>query len=290
MSTTIATVIFLKDNEWYLQFLLPILAQIEVDYPDIHLTYYIYENDSSDQTPVLLKEFMAGRQGKLMTETGAPTAPEAASARGTTQERIRNFVSFRNAFLDKIREDVCEADWVWFIDSNIFFDKTIITDMLEAAGDVYSERIGMLTCRTTETVLIEKYLALGGDPSKIPEGCEFGLSVNHYYDTYAYIDKDSRSFYPKCNFADCANCAEAEAEGAGGAKATDAAIMDVNSAWGGCVLIKGEIIKSPAVRWDTVIMPNGNALCEHVLFCDRIRSSSGQRIVVLNNIQPFWIA
>jgi hypothetical protein len=70
----------------------------------------------------------------------------------------------------------------------------------------------------------------------------------------------------------------------------DQKIVDVASAFGGFVFIKGDVLNHPKVRWDTIChdIEKDQSICEHVIFCERLSTITDKRIVLLQNVDTLY--
>ena len=285
MTKRIAFVLYTKNDAEYLRdFLFSVLLKtIESDLPECSFHYYFYENDSTDDTVSILREWQVAHPERttIMSET-VPCASHGSTT-GRDYDRIARMTTIRNRFLNKYRTElVSNYDYVWFLDSSIF---TCAEDIAEMLKIIEGDRdIAMVTCNTLETIENNKEVAELYDappPSVVPF-----ITTNHYYDTYAFLSIDNRSYYPNCTSPDCKyqRCRELQVRERGMAP------IEVRSAWGGSVIIDAEVLKPKAVRWSTFAWSDSLAPCEHIYFCDMIRAFWGRKIVIAPNIKPLWIS
>jgi hypothetical protein len=133
----------------------------------------------------------------------------------------------------------------------------------------------MVTPYTSEIVPTEVLRAKG----MVIEGDAPVVSLNHYYDTFAFSDSDGRNAWPKCVFAQCRMCKMDRIK-------ADQQLVDVRSAFGGlCVVRAAPLREHPCVRWSTFEFAGRFSLCEHVGFCDSLRvATRGGRVVVATRV------
>ena len=154
----------LRNNEDYLRdFLLPNLSELENSHPQLEFHYYFYENDSSDQTPALLREFLEGRKGLFKSESfGAPSHP-----RNLTKDRLQHVVNCRRKLME-LRP--FEGDWTLLLDSDTLFSPHLLNQFLEMA---LPEDCVALSCNGRDMV-----------------SCQSHPDCSHYYDVLAFKSTD----------------------------------------------------------------------------------------------------
>lgn len=237
-------------------------------YYDVSFSYFFYENDSKDNTPQLIREFLKNRNGKLLKEdnkyvdlvgeTQRPIFDEnIKNLPPITPQRIRKMVNLRNDLLKSIQP--IQSDWTLLIDSNIFFDTLSLNDMFSCLPS--KNNIGMIT-----------------PYSKI-------MNTTHYFDTFAFTDNNGNNSWPYCVFDVCDSCNLKTYN----TKNNQNTEIDVLSAFGGFSLIKTEFLNDPLIKWSTVNITPYFSLCEHVLFCQFLKSKFNIRIIVnLNAKNIYW--
>jgi hypothetical protein len=273
----LAVVIFLRDNEEYIDFLNTFFSKYEKSHPNIEISYYAYENNSKDGTRSKMSEFMADRKGVFLYDDDEPVS--AHNMIGVSPTRLQRMVRVRNKFLNHIRAELLRANYVFFLDTDIILSDDDLDTLLQTAS-TYTD-IAMLTCNTKSLYPVTSEMRAKGD---IPAGREL-MTLEHYYDTYAFVNTDNVSYYPMCCFPECRDllCMNNEKK-----LAKVPEILDVRSAWGGCVLVDAQIFNDKEIRWETISYEK-IAICEHVYFCDAIRLRTGRRVVVLTKVSPFCI-
>lgn len=279
--TSIALFLYVRNNAKYLrEYLLPKLSKLENLYSNNAVfTYYIYENDSTDDTQQLVSEFMATgpRPGVFLTEE----LNLSKTMEGTSFERIGRMAFVRNRLLDRARAEPCFANhnWCLFIDSDIFFDEGSLAEMF--AIQPAKNDIVMITCNTQE--VFRNTFAQDVIPGCVPIVTQY-----HYYDTFALVSMDDKLSYPMC----CnPTCARLECEDAPKRHVTlnVGCVTEVRSAWAGFVLIDASALCNPGVRWKALKIFDGNSLCEHIYFCDVLRATSQKKVVILEPVHCYWM-
>lgn len=269
----ITVILLLRNNRVYLEWFLDAMEKLEKRHSNTEFSYAFYENNSTDTTVRLLNKFVNAPVRKnraLLISEKLKDAPTGFSAEDG-YHRPKYLGKLRNSFLKRLRP--LESDWTWLLDTDIYFPPNVLECMF--ACQPANNNIAMVTCYTKEV-------------SKV-EGQGFECR-NHYYDTYSVVDTEDRFFYPLCRFAECARCAEQRALAKVPAIDPKMAVIDVRSAYGGCVLVPSAILNDPIVEWRTTEVCFGElAMCEHVFFCDTIRiASKGGRVVILQNIRDLY--
>jgi len=175
-------------------------------------------------------------------------------------------------------------EWTLLLDSDIFFPEDILERMFAArAIDPVPESIGMLTCYTQQLFPADRIPAIAEPCPDMPAWALAG----HYFDTYAFRDAGHRHHHPFCAFARCRRCrAGGRSEAAPGLIPADRTIVDVAAAFGGLALLPTRCLHDPRIRWTTYGSGHDrdHVLAEHVVFCDRLRTITGKRVVVLQDV------
>jgi len=280
--STLAVVALFRDNADYLPHAFSRFAAWER--AGLPIRYYFLENDSSDATAGLLAEFMEGRRGRLESRR---LAVRYERGRGReNHDRIMPLARMRNFIVDVAMKDPPQAadEWTLLLDSDIFFPADVLSRIFAArAGDPRPESIGMLTCYTQQLFQPDRIPRIASPALGMP-----GFAVcDHYFDTFAFQDIGHRHHHPFCGFARCRRCRE------DGTQQyplplvpADRPIVDVAAAFGGFALVTTQTLRDPRIRWTTYGSgcDQERVLAEHVVFCDRLRTVTGKRIVVLQSI------
>lgn len=264
-----------RNDEKYLTFLLSYFRFIEDTY-DVEFVYYFIENNSTDNTQNTLKEFIKNRRNSKLILFNLKKDYKNIGD-GRNYDRISNLAKIRNKLVD----NVCpiNADWSLFIDSNIYFPQDILEKIFNNVKPS-EQNIGMMTMYTQQLFIPEIHKINSKEPALI----------GHYYDTYPFFDKYNKSHYPHCAFEKCNLCSNKRNGLDRKVISKSESIVDVNSAFGGFVLIQGTILNNPKIRWSTYSyqIDNDQCLCEHLLFCEKLRSYTDKRIVVLQDIDNIY--
>jgi hypothetical protein len=209
-STKIVPVLMLfHNNEEYCRTLLPTVMnniQAAVETLGLQSRFYMYENDSVDQTAKILKRLDASVFSERLQEESPVLA-----AMGRTSLRCNRIAFLRNAMVGWALPDIFNAPFVMCVDSNIVLSKNSVVSMFQAMGP----GIAMAT------------------PNSVDASCP-----THYYDTYAYTPLNGRPSFNNimCPKDDCLKCA---------ATIRMPLIQKVHSAFGGaCILMPKALLNS----------------------------------------------
>jgi len=265
--TTIGVMLWYRNNADYIRkFVKPFFDRVEALYTYVEFKYFIMENDSTDDTSKELTEFMHDREGFLVSENLGLND----IAGGVSFDRINRMAYIRNYLLQRVRQHIPELQWVLVLDSDVYIDELIIRDMIESKPKL--NNIGMM-CANGVAVYMQD------GQTEIPD------TFMHYYDSFAFVDKNDMSYHPLCASSQCiSSVCNAEIPQRLDFKGQ----IDVRSAWGGCVMIDARVFDHPRVEWKSMLITPKRSICEHVYFCDSIHISSGKRIVVCGDVYAYY--
>jgi len=201
---------------------------------DYLFTYSFYENDSKDETPRKLKDWIEGKNGRLISRVHG--LKKWGSVNSTN--RTKQLSYYRNRCLQFLSCDSYE--YVFIVDSDIEYSQDLFSKMVYKMD--MNKTIGMLTANTIQNV-----------NDIYNTDCK-----SSYFDSWALIDLNGNqsltySSNPFLRFKDRKRWNEAKQ-------------ISVNSAFGGIAIIRGSLIKNKDLEW------NGDNGCEHWYFCEKIRS------------------
>jgi GT2 family glycosyltransferase len=274
-----------RNNEPFLRFFLPKLERMAEMY-SCEFRYFFIENDSTDGTRELLKAFFAGqsRKGKLLL--GKLDKDYSNVGAGMNYDRTMTLARLRNTVADV----ACQtpSDWTLWLDSHIFFDADILHKLF--AIEPMKNDIGMIapyTCQVSTLAQVRRLLpqVRMSDGNEDPERL---MNMKHYYDTYPFISSSGHSYYPYCSFQRCMQCVHVHPPDMKlPLVPASQKVVDVQSCFGGLVLMDSSIIADTRIRWGTLShsYTGLHTLSEHVLFCDRLRSITGKRVVVVQDVE-----
>jgi len=237
--------IFRNNAAWLRNWFIPKMRELETKY---ELSYYFYENDSSDSTRQLLQDFVYGSEAQNINRRGrfkSDSRNPRTFKRDVSHERISNISDARNRLLS-LRP--FRGEWTMMIDSETFFPDDLIERFINL-------NIG------TDTVAVS---CNGVNRSRCKHHRNTGC--RHYYDTLALIDQHGElGFnYTAKNGLSCCHLSDPkdrEAWERGEA-------VPVQSAFGGCCFYRTGTINNPVHKYETKIehkyRGRGKALwCEH---------------------------
>jgi Fe2+ or Zn2+ uptake regulation protein len=190
-------------------------------------SYFFYENDSTDKTVDILKEWISKKSGDLKAEI--LNAPKFGST--TDPARMKFLCECRNKCKDLALDN--QFDYSLLIDSDIEFDNENFILQFEDLNKL--DNAAMVTANVRQN---------------IPD-LTFNQSIDSYYDVYAFRDKyGSNGIY----FSDCPSyiCEDQ-------LKWKLSLPIITMSSFGGFALIKSNIFNK--VRWSSDIH------CDHVNMC-----------------------
>ncbi len=252
----ISVIVLARNNATYLPKLFNMLQALEQNY-EVRLSFTFLENGSNDQTPELIKDFLQEREG-VLANIGNTKLLDG-------QPRTVKMANLRNKAKDLSPRN---SDWHMLIDTDIYFESNILEKMF--AHNPSEKLVGML--------------------------CAYGIEIwpgktegewktqGHYYDTFAYVDQKRGLHWPHCAFTDCKKCATTSH-----VKVEPIGLMEVVSAFGGVALIKSDVIHHEGVEWQS-FQNNDVWMCEHVLFCDRVKNKAGLSVSIATDCHVFWDA
>lgn len=265
-----------RNNSSYLDFLFKIFEQWESTYY-VEFRYFFMENNSTDDTRDKILNFVKTRpKSKAILFNAKKDYVNMEDGRNFN--RISTLAKLRNKLIDCITP-LSEDEWCIFVDSNIYFRYDVLQDIFKHDFSKHPN-IGMICVYTQQLLLPELHLKNATEPAL----------MNHFYDTYSFLDNNNRSFYPLCAFEKCPICTKYQTDKTHPRIKQNQEITEVNSCFGGFVLINSDVLNDKRIRWETILydMYTDKSLCEHYLFCDRLRSVSNKKIVILQNVDRLY--
>lgn len=251
--SVISVLCICKDNEIWLKYATAQFENYEKIY-DVEFEYFFYQNNSSDNTCNVVSQFLQSRKGKLISDD---QPKYTVSPSGTNFDRTRSLSYYRNSIIEANRP--FHSEWSILIDSNIVFQPDLLLEMFKC-----HPKKNNITMVTPFTAAINKY------------NNQEAFTSNHYYDTFAFVSNESKSYWPNCIFKTCSRC-----------KLTSIPesqnVVDVDSAFGGFALIESDNLNNNFIKYDTISAFENYSLCEHVLFCKSLKTLTNKRIVILQS-------
>ncbi len=234
MTKTIAVISLWRDSQSYIYSSLNQISNQEQELgSDYSFFYSFYENDSLDDTSLILSEWLENRQGILLTEERNHPKWESVPSRSRTVAMAQ----YRNFCLDSLRDK--NYDYLFILDSDIYYQNDLFKTMIHLLDN--NHMYGMITSNTQQNV-----------------SDKFGSNrLTSYYDSWALKDIQgnqglSFSYNPFLMTTD--------------RRKWDKLLpISVASAFGGISLVRGDFLQDKNLRW------NGDLGCEHWYFCQKIR-------------------
>ena len=264
---------FKNDEEYLNKFFVDITKAFEDTY-DVDFNYFCIDNNSSDNTRDILRVFFKTKSKKSKLILHHVQRDYKNIGNGKNYDRISNLSKLRNLLVDNITP--LESDWCLFIDSNIFFKKEILDNMFKYQP--CSENIGMMIPYTQQLFIPEIHKIKGDKPALL----------KHFYDTFSIFNTNGKSYWPYCPFEKCMICDHSKCKDR--ETFPSVPIHDINSGFGGFVLLETEILNNPLIRWDTLShnVENDESICEHYLFSYMLKKLTKKRIVVLQEVDDIY--
>jgi len=277
----IAVLALFKNVERYLnKYLFKHLEKMENE-NKYEFHYYFLENDSTDLTRFLLETFLENRNGKLFTLNDVKS--EVFKKDAVTYERVKLFVYLRNYLLDNIRVYLKDVDYVMILDADVFFEGTkTITELIKVLET--NDNLVMISPYQYEYTNKEK-LSKVVPLESLDHIDEPIFSVGHNYDTFAIEYEDGSITWPFCRFQRCNLCTNIDCN-IDDFIDPDISLVMVNSCFNGLCLIRStDVFQNKELKYDTInVKTRCISLCEHIMFCNRLRVLTGKQIAIAQNI------
>jgi hypothetical protein len=224
-------------------FLDALATEIEKKYTTIEFEYYIYENNSTDNTKIHIENFAKNRRCKYLLEDLTNNNMHT----GINVERGVHMATIRNKLKDF--HGILDSDYTLLLDSDVVF----LTETIEQLINSFNDTISMVSAFC---ICWEVYHS-------------HNRSI-HYYDSLAVISNDNISYKENdntCLFKSCQSCRIhryiKQIHINDSQLFDDNQIIYVKSAFGSMSMIKTNIYNT--VNWL-------NSICEHHSFCEQIRN------------------
>jgi hypothetical protein len=247
-TTKISVSLIVKNNEKWLNYIFNKFKNFEVIYHDtIEFEYFIYENNSTDNTKTLIKNFMENRKGKYLLED----LENNCTLIGISVQRglWMNFIRRKN----KENHGKLNSDYVLLIDSEVHFQDDIIDELLNTFKK--HKNIASLSCYC----ISEKTI-----PHK---------NSRHYYDSFAMVTMDNIDYKINnntCMFNHCGVCIRLRYKSNLNKHLINkSGIIEVKSAFG-CMCIIPTIYYNEC-NYDDNEFKKYNNNCEHYHFNQQLR-------------------
>ena len=204
-----------RDSESYLEDTLARLSSLEDAETSVDFEFFFYENDSTDATVPLLKEWLSDRKGLLSSEQ----LNKPKFSQSTSVDRQIDMTAYRNNMLSMAKP--LDSDYSIILDSDVEFGSSLIREYLP----YFSDEISMVTPNILQNIKCQ-----------MSDGAR-----ESYYDSFALIDRFGNqgmtwASNPFFNTEDRNKWERGEA-------------VEVRSAFGGCPMIKSDVLNE--VEWST---------------------------------------
>lgn len=173
-----------RDSSIYIKECLSTWDKIE-SVSDIEFSYYFYENDSIDETPEILNQWMKGRSGVFLSEK--LNAPKYGSVLDRNRMLLMSSIRNKMLLLDKKQD----SEYSIVFDSDVSFNPNIVDDFLCYTNLNFS----MLTSNIRQNVPCK--MGSGSDDSYYDSSILYdtnGINCMTWSDNPFYESKDRDQF------------------------------------------------------------------------------------------------
>jgi len=118
-----------RDSEKYIERTLSKLDDIEKRHPEISFSYFFYENDSVDNTALILKDWINNKNGTFVSEKLNSQREEFV----ITPSRMQKMAYFRNRMINIGR--FIKSKYSIIFDSDVIFEADIVNKFLSKIDD-----------------------------------------------------------------------------------------------------------------------------------------------------------
>jgi hypothetical protein len=239
----VSVILLLRDCDKYVQYLNEKFSELEVLYKNsIQFEYYMYENDSTDNTKKEIQQFFKNKKGKYLFEN----IKDSYLMCGISTHRGKKMAILRNNL--KKFHGTLKTDFVLLIDSDVIFLEDSIIKMINDIINIEN------------SVMVTPYCICWDWYSQSEDN-------NHYYDSFAVITNDNINYEINDNTCMFENCEKCKAHRKNknihlNCLLSNNSISKVRSAFGSFALIKTAVYNK--VFWE-------HSICEHHSFCNNVR-------------------
>jgi len=246
----------IRNGEKYMIYLEKLFYDIGNSYKNYNFEFFIYENNSIDQTKEAIESFAIGRNCRYLLED----IENNNMKEGINMERGKHMATIRN----KLKEfhGKLDSDYVLLFDCDVVFLPNTIEKLIQTIND--------------ETVMASCFCICWDVYSNNDKSI-------HYYDSFALISNDNISYKEndnRCLFKSCKICTSHRKHM--NINIEDKFLFDdnnvvyVKSCFGSLSLIKTDVYNN--VNWD-------DSICEHHSFCEKVNNYG--KIVINPKIKIF---
>jgi hypothetical protein len=231
----------IRNGEDYINYINNLFCKIESKYPHYIIEYFIYENNSTDNTKINIINFCKNRNAHFLLED----IPNNNILKGISIERGVHMMEIRNKLKDF--HGFLNSDYVLLLDCDVVFSTSTIDKLINSMND----EIAMISCFVVDYTIYNQNKIL------------------HYYDSFALITDNDLSYKETnntCLFKTCTRCINIRKDNSiiidENKLLNNDKLINVNSAFGSMSLIKTDIYNK--VQWS-------NSICEHFSFCNEVK-------------------
>lgn len=252
----IAILLLVYNNARYIQYLHHLFDEIKNEDCPYDFHFFIYENNSSDQTKQAIESFMKDRNGSFVCED----IERAVFFEGGIQIQRASHMARLRQKLKEVhgKEAIRQSDFVFIIDSDVVFNLQTLHDMILSMTSLH------------DCVMLSGF-------SICYDFFEKSNKKNtHYYDSLAFISKDGISYKENdntCLFDICPRCENHRRFKKVNIPQnkllpSSSPPIEVNSAFGSMSVLRADIYNSI----DYHLRPDHKYVCEHHAFSERIKN------------------
>lgn len=240
--------ILLRDNE---KFIPTMIKQFEnLEKLDYNFSFFIYENDSRDNTVKLVKQWSQNKQNVVLyteklDQQPACNTPDCRNPQNTA--RCEKLAKIRNKVMNIILDMYGNYDYIAIVDSDVFYDNDNVKKMFDTLDN------------NKEVIMVTPHSI---DRNVKPKG--------HYYDISAYTDNNGEQ-YDICVYDTCKRCQKDNNPKYKKPRRlkNPRGLEEVHSAFAGFGLVRYEPLRYLQNHWEVL---ETHRLCEHTGFCKKLRN------------------
>lgn len=280
MQSVVHVLSMFRNNEPYIRDVyIPTMRGCERRHPNTEFVYHIVENDSTDRTRELLWEFVGARNDRSMLYLDKPLECEYVNKpSGKNYSRITVLANIRNTLVDRASELMRNGEWALFVDSHIHFKEDTLERLLACEPRVHG--YGAII-PYTQQLLIPSVHRVARPTLK-----------SHYYDTYAFYNKEWQSYWPYCGFTKCDICDPVQhpLRKPIPPPSDEHEITEIASGFGGFCLIRTEVLMDKRCRWSTMNYDcvGDEGTCEHAQFFKLLQALTDYKVGIVQSIDDVF--
>jgi len=246
----ISICLVIRDGEKYMEYIDRFFKNYEKLYPDDKLEFFIYENNSTDNTKSLIKKFYKNRKGKYICEDLYNNKMKS----GRSKERGNHMAEIRNKL--KKHHGILTSDYTLIFDCDVVFLPFTIKQLIE-------------TLEYNSDFAIASTFNICWNVYKYPWHLKWDNNTSlinrcHYYDSFALLFNGCSYFSEttNCPLESCKHCITWRKKNLPKEILLDMTKINIAETAFGCIsLIRTDIYNK--VNW-------GSSICEHHSFCEQV--------------------